>query len=366
MRKCWYKAVLVITVLCGLTACDKDDDATSLNNPESTEETSSSGSESTEISTLGAYIINTGNWDANNGTIQWYDKTTEYISTDLYAAANGKGIGDVQDLCVYGSRVYIACSTSAKIEIVSRKGFAVEKTLNLATDAGEAIQPRYLTALDGFVYFTAYDGTVSKLDTLSLSVTSKIEVGAYPEALAAANGKLYVNISGYGSGKTVAVVDVATFTKTKDIEVVLNPYDVCFTADDGKVYFISCGDNGKTISGTLQCIDPDTDAVTTVCNATKADVKDGKVYYIHADYYSSAPGVIGVYDMSTKTSTEFVAYSNFNSAQFIAVDPVSGDVYIGDYSYTSLNDVYIYGSDGTLKKKLETGYYTTNVRFVTE
>lgn len=354
MKKYWYKAVLMITAIGALTACSDDDEI-----PEG-------GNTTTVTSTLGTYIINTGDYGQNNGSVQWYDPEEQTVSNDLYAAANGKGIGDVQDLCAYGTKVYIACSSSAKIEVVNRKDFKIAQTINLANSEGQAIQPRYLTAAEGNVYFTAYDGTVSKIDTTSLSITSSIEVGDHPEALTAANGKLYINISGYGQGKTIAVVDIATFSKKKDLEVVLDPYDTCFTGDDGKVYFISCGDFGKTISGTLQCIDPETDAVTTVIKASKAAIKDGKIYYISADYYSSDPGVIGVYDTDTKENKEFVAYDTFSTPQFIAVDPVSGEVYIGNYTYGVTNDIYVYSNEGTLKQKFETGHYTTNVHFVTE
>lgn len=374
MRKFWYQTVVMITAmaLCTMTSCDDDDDEvdesvdTSTEEEEGTEEDTEEEDETTTVlTTEGVYVINTGNYGSNNGSIQWYDPNEQTVSSDLYEEANGKGIGDAQDLYVYGSKVYIACSTSAKIEIVNQEDFTIEETINLANDAGEAIQARYLTAYEGYVYFSAYDGTVSKIDTTTLAITSTIEVGSYPEALTAANGKLYVNISGYGEGNTIAIVDIATFTKTDEIEVVLDPYDTNFTADDGKVYFISMGDYGYTTSATLQCIDPETDEVTTICNASKAAIYDGKVYYIYADYYSSEPGVIGVYDMDSQTSTEFVDYASFNYPQFIAVDPTSGDVYIGDYSYTSLNDVYVYSNEGEQLDKFEAGYYTTNVRFVT-
>lgn len=48
-----------------------------------------------------------------------------------------------------------------------------------------------------------------------------------------------------------AVVNLANFTKIKDIEVLLNPYDICTTGEDGKVYFISCGDFGGNPAQTI-------------------------------------------------------------------------------------------------------------------
>lgn len=70
--------------------------------------------------------------------------------------------------------------------------------------------------------------------------------------------------------------------------------------------------------------------------------------------------------MNTKQTTRFANYSDFSNPGNIVVDPATGDVIIIDQPFSALNDIYVYGSDGVLKKKLETGYYTTNMRFVTE
>ena len=354
MKKYWYKTAMLVMALGAFTACSDDDGPKIPEGP---------------IAPVnGAYVINTGNSGANNGTIQWYDRDQKTVSADLFAAANGAGIGDAQDLCIYGSKIYITCTNSAKIEVVNRADFTRIQTLKLS-NGEQSISPRYMTATGGNVYFTAYDGTVSRLDTTSLSITGKIEIGDHPEALTSANGKLYVNLSNYnsdGTGKYVAVVDIATFKKTKNLNVLLNPY-VCTTGEDGKVYFISCGDFSGNPAQTLQCIDPQTDQVTEICPASKMAMKDNKIYIIYAEYYEdAAPKSISVYDMNTKQTTQFANYSDFSNPGNIVVDPATGDIIIIDQPFSVLNDIYVYGSDGVLKKKLETGYYTTNMRFVTE
>ena len=107
MKKYWYKTAMLVMALGVFTACSDDDGPKIPEGP---------------IAPVnGAYVINTGNWNENNGTIQWYDRDLKTVSADLFAAANGAGIGDAQDLCVYGTKIYITCSSSAKIEIVDRK-----------------------------------------------------------------------------------------------------------------------------------------------------------------------------------------------------------------------------------------------------
>lgn len=362
MKKNWlYLAFTTLPLAAALTACDNNDDPTPVPNPEPT-------------TTLGAYIVNTGNYNANNGSIQWYDLTTQSASNDLYAAQNGQGIGDLQDLCVYGSKLYAISATSSKIEILEHNGKLI-KRLPMTTAADQPMQPRYATAGDGCVFFTAYDGTVNKLDTLTQAVTGSVAVGAYPEALTYADGKLFVNISDYSKGNQVAVVDAASMTKLQDITVKLNPYTQCITGNDGYVYVVSNGNYAGSASvpedqwvyQTLQRIDPNTYAVDSICNATYIANKGDKMYILYSEYYLPETKKCFVYDLKTNTSTTLpIDLNDFTSPGFIAVDPITEDIYIGDQVWGALNTVHVYSKDGQAKTQFETGMYTTNMRFVAE
>ena len=108
MKKNWiYFLCMALPLGLGLTACDNNDDP------------DGPGTDPIPTQTLGAYVINTGNWGANNGSLQWYDTQAGTISGDIYEAQNGKGIGDIEDLCVYGSKLYAIGSISSKIDILS-------------------------------------------------------------------------------------------------------------------------------------------------------------------------------------------------------------------------------------------------------
>lgn len=357
MKKHWFKTVLFVTAAAMWTACENDDPTQQMEQP-------------TEVKSVGAYFVNNGNWNQNNGSIQYYDYETGNVSGDLYQEANGKGIGDAQDLCIYGSKLYVACSTSSKIEVLDRQGKII-KTLPQINAAGQPTQPRYLEATGGKVYFTAYDGTVSRLDTLSLEVEASIEVGPYPEALSCANGKLYVNISNYGTGNQVAVVNLSTFTKEKDLEVLLNPYNQSLEAD-GKVYFVSCGtyDNPaipaeERILQTLQCIDPATDEVKSLCQASTIAYYNQKMYCIYADYYTPDKNDIFVYDLKTGTTQSIISPTNIPNPTQIDVDPTNGDIYISSPDYTGApSTVYVFNNDGTPKTTLEAGISVAGVRFL--
>lgn len=356
MKKYWFKtALFMMATATAMVACDNDDPTREL---------------PVDVKSVGAYFVNNGNWNQNNGSIQFYDYETGLVSADLYQAANGKGIGDVQDLCIHGSKLYVACSTSSKIEVLTLEGKII-KTLSLTNEAGQPLQPRYLEADGGKVYFTSYDGTVSRLDTLSLEVDASVEVGPYPEALSCTGGKLYVNISNYSAGKQVAVVNLSTFTKEKDIEVLLNPYNQSLVAG-GKVYFVSCGtyDNPaipaeERVLQTLQSIDPATGEVKSLCQASTIAYYNEKMYCIYADFYTPDKNDIFVYDLKTGEKQSIISPEDIPNPTQIDVDPSNGDIYIASPDYTGApSTVYVFKNDGTPKTTLEAGISVAGVRFL--
>lgn len=355
---------LMAVALGTMTACSDDDDPTIEPAPIPTE-------------TIGAYILNTGNWGGNDASIQYLNMDTEIVSADLYTAANGKGLGDLgQDLCLYGSKLYVTVTGSSKIEVLD-KNCKVLKSIALTNNEGQPISPRYMTAANGAVFFTAYDGCVSRLDTLTLNITGKVAVGSHPEGITNANGKLYVNNSNYtqdGSGKTVSVIDIASFTKTKDIEVALNPYTQCLTGDDGYVYTVSNGNYAGTdklpadqwVYQTLQRIDPKTDTMTSLCNATFVANHGDKMYILYSEYYLPDTHKAVIYDLKKGTESPFIDINTLKSPNAMSIDPITGDVYIVDSPWGANADILVYDANGNYKKKYSAGYYTSKIIFETK
>ena len=110
------------------------------------------------------------------------------------------------------------------------------------------------------------------------------------------------------------MVHVASFTKLKDIEIVLNPYTQCITAEDGYVYFVSNGNYaGKPsltpeqyVYGTMQRLDPETDQVEQVCHATYIANAGDKMYILYSEYYLPEVARAYVRDLKTGAESEFI------------------------------------------------------------
>ena len=362
MKKAFYYLAL-LPLMTGLVSCENNDPNPNDGNP--------------EVTTYGAYIVNTGNWGKNDGSIQGYDAKTSTVSEDIYKLQNQKGIGDLQDLCIYGSKLYAISTTSSKIEILEKNGKII-KTIPMMNDANQPKKPRYATAGGGYVFITAYDGTVSKLDTVSMDIISSVKLDGYLENLSYTKGKLFVNKSDYnmdGTGNTVYVVNAETMEKIKDITVVVNPYTQSFVGNDGNIYIVSNGnyagaewlpDESSWVYGTLQQINSDTYEVKEICNATYATNRGDKMYILYSEYYLPDRAKCFVYDLKTKEEKEFIDINEISTPGGIIADPNSNDIYIINNPSGQLSEVYIYDENGNFKSKFETGAYTTNVKFVTE
>ena len=107
MKLNWCKLAIMALALGVFTACSEDHEpngegpGTETGGGDDTTGGSGDNTGGEPIVSLGAYVLNTGNWGGNDAGIQFLDFQTGELSEDLYAAANGEGLGDLgQDLCM--------------------------------------------------------------------------------------------------------------------------------------------------------------------------------------------------------------------------------------------------------------------------
>lgn len=330
--------IVTVSVLAIFTSCKKND------------------TPPTEITpvTTGVYVLNEGNYNANNTTLSYYNFSTGTAATDFYETANGSKLGDTgNDILLYGGKIYIIMNVSSYVEVAdaftakSLKKIPFEKT-----DGGKR-QPRYAAAYKNKVLVSSYDGTIAVIDTGSLHVDKWITVGTNPEGLTVSGDRLYVANSGGLSlefDSTLSVVDLLSFEEVQKITVGINPGAV--TADNSGNIYVACTGNYASIAPSLVKVSTASNTVVA-----KADTAVGKIRYHDGLLYTTG-GYFGSANVRTLNTTNF----SQTSANFVVdgtailnpygihIDPESGDVYVTDSKdYVSSGEVFCF--DKTGKKK---------------
>lgn len=308
----------------------------------------------------GIYVLNQGNFGSNNSTLAYYDFTTKALTPDIFTAANTNKLGDTgNDMGIYGAKMYIVVNNSNIIDVVAPKTTKLIKQIQLS-------QPRSVVFYKGNAFVTSYSGTVSVIDTASLIITKTINVGANPEQMAIANGKLYVANSGglnYPNvANTVSVIDLNTLAEIKKITVIEDPTSVAADAY-GNVFVISFGVTTatKTIAPGVTIINSSTDAVISQSNP---GIGFSIPLYVQGDYvyYPTTPDFANYKIAVYNTKTQTVAAANFITDGTVITNPyaIAGDPQTGEIFIT---DAPSYTANGTLTAFDKTGKkeYTINV-----
>ncbi|MDR0962120.1 MAG: hypothetical protein LBM62_06155 [Mediterranea sp.] len=327
-----------------------------------------------------AFILYEGVWNSNNAGIAFYapDKNANpNIIANLYQLQNNKGLGDVaQDIVASGNELFVTVSNSRRLVKLNKDGVELA-SLSFSQADGD---PRYMTAKDGKLYVTLYSGQVARINAATMEIEAYVKVGDRPEHIAELNGKLYVSDTKdiYGTGTQVNVVDIASFTKEKDIDVIQNPHQLLPVAGD--MYLISWGNWGvPTLGGdyTLQRIKAD-GTVENVALAKDMAYDNGIIYL---DYVKEEWEHDPETNKSTLISREsFLATYNTKTHEFsdqsfvkdapaelfssfiygINIDPANGDIYLTTTDYTTTGDVYRFKNDGTFIEKFDCGGINPN------
>ncbi len=347
MKK-FSKLMLLAACSMAFTACG-DDDEPNLPNPD------------VPSVAEGAFILNQGNYGKQiEGSLTLIDYSSSSASQNLFQQANHRSLGATpQGAVVYGGKIYLGIYGSNVIEIVDRNTYKSVKQISLADAEGQS--PRALVAKDGKVYISMFNGYVSRLDTLSLTIDKSVKVGPNPEIMAIRGDYLYVpnsdglNYPNYGT--TASKVNLKSFAVEKTFTVGLNPAE--FLSNGSDLFLLCKGNYGDTPSKIYRV--DDSDNSTEVAEATLVAIKDNNLYYINAPY--KAPEIIyATYDIRSGSKTNMLADGGVDNPAGLGVDPVNGNIVVTSYtmdngsaSYTTDGYAKVYNSAGTFLKRYEVG-----------
>ena len=316
-----------------------------------------------DSSHTGMFILSEGLFNQNSSTLAWHDFSTgttdswqsrQGKSYDCFEKANGRRLGDTaNDMLIYGSRLYIAVSESGTVEVIDPA-----TCLSLGQIPMQGAQPRALAASEGHVYVCCFDGTVARIDTVTMSITGTVRAGRNPDGLCCTHGKLYVsNSGGLDTGNpdsTVSVISLDTFTETGRITLRPNPGRIC--TDGTSVFVISRGlfDYGtNSYDCRLHRIDAASDILTDTydIHALNMDIAGSTAWL-----YEYGSGRIMVMETPTGLITDSCFIKDRTRIECpygIKADAATGKLYVCDAAdYVTPGSVLCFDSDGFLEYRI--------------
>lgn len=309
-------------------------------------------------------VLNEGLFQQNNSSVTKIEAATGNFSNGFFGLQAGRPLGDTgNDMKRYGNKIYIVVNISSTIEIIDATTGAFVKQI-LMQNAGQAKQPRFIDFESGKAFISCYDGYVDVLDTVSLTITNRIQVGSNPDHLAIAGNKVYVSNSGGlnfpSVDSTVSVIDVNTEIELSKITIGKNPGSIAI-AGNGDVFVVTRG-NFSSILPRMHRISgvTDTKEESYSFDVTNLSNKNGDIVVFESEGQAS----IRLFDVA---NNQLSSQDEFNLNDAITPFKVVFDTPTQKYflfdanGYVNEGFIFEFDSNGQYLSKTKTGLVPTAV-----
>ncbi|HIP32725.1 MAG TPA: YncE family protein [Crocinitomicaceae bacterium] len=317
----------------------------------------------------GMLVLCEGLFQQNNSTVSWVNLANSTVANNLFENRVGRQLGDTgNDIQRYGNKIYIVVNASSTIEVLDATTFQSIQQIDMV-NGSVAKQPRSIVFNGSNAYVSCYDGFVDVIDTSTLLVTQRIQVGANPEGMAIANNKLYVANSGGlnfpNVDSTLSVIDLSTSTELAKIAIGKNPSSV-ITDLQGEIYVINRGDYAA-VPSSISRIDTQNDVVisTLAINATHITSMNSNFIIANYDYNTSASNVL-LFDPLNETviNPNFISTAGITTLYGVQYDSFRNKIYIMDaMSFTNTGYINLFNSTGSPIEKFHVGLNPNKIIF---
>lgn len=298
----------------------------------------------------GTFLLNEGNFQGGNASLDFWHAEGDSLSRGIFRQHHDFPLGDVaQSMVLRYNKAWIVVNNSGKIEVVDLPSLDLHCTVQGMTS------PRYLLFLSASKAYVSdlYSKTIHILNPETCSITGNIPTGGWTEELVMAEGQVFVAQTGTDK---VLVIDPATDQITDSLTVGREPNSLQADAS-GLLWVLCSGGLGET-NGTLASIDPISHQVNVV--HTFADVNDSpdrlridpageRIYWVQA-------GTIMYWDIGQSQAPQVFAAGRGGRFYGLDIDPVSGQVYVGDaLDFVREGWLYRYSPTGSLQDSFRVG-----------
>lgn len=270
------------------------------------------------------WIVNEGNFQWGNASLDWYVPATSQYSAGVFDSVNQEILGDVfQSISFFDQQAYLVINNSSKIEIVSTATGAASGTIQ------GLVSPRYFLPVSkdkGYVS-DLYAGSITIIDLTTNEVSGNIPLPGWTEEMQMINSKVAVtNVS----SSYLYLLDPITDSQHDSVRISIgaNHLEVDHT---GQLWVSCSADLQTNRSGAFHRIDPMSWTVTKTINFPEgtgpSDIEmsaDGTVlYYLNSDLFAMNIEADSLPDCPVVSAEGGLFYG-------LGVDPNNGDIYVAD------------------------------------
>lgn len=347
------RLISIVIIVSSLLSCKKDEPQI----------------ETPDILKNGILVLNEGLFQQNNSTTSWVDLSSGTVNHDIFLSKNGRLLGDTgNDMEVYGNKIYIVVNSSNTIEVLNKSTGESIKQISMMNGSLQK-SPRSIVFHGAKAFVTCYDGFVDVLDTASLVITQRIQVGSNPEDLAISNGKLYVSNSGGlnhpNVDSTVSVIQLSSLQHLGKITVGKNPGRM-ITDNEGDIYVITRGNYGS-IPARMVRINTQTDAKEEIFGFDALGIEKMNNHFLVTYFnYNNHQSVIRLFDPESEQliSDQFINASEVETLYGLKYDPIHNKIYCFDaMGFTNSGYLRRYSSTGTYETSFQVGLNPNNIIF---
>ena len=317
----------------------------------------------------GALVLCEGLFQHNNSQLSFINFDNKEVENGFFLNRIQRQLGDTgNDIKRYGDKIYIVVNVSSTIEILDANSFESLQQISM-TDGGTAKQPRNIDFYENHAFVSCFDGFVDVIDTSSLELTQRIQVGTNPDQLLVIGQKLYVSNSGglnYPQmDSTVSIIDLNSLNEIKKINIGLNPGSIC-SDDAGNAFIISRGNYGNIPSKLIK-IDTDVDEISEEFNFNISGiVRFGNKFLINYMNSSSGNNTIALFnpDNGTIENNSFIPTDQIETLYGIQYNEISNKLYLMDaMNYTNTGYVFEYDVLGNFLNSYHVGLNPSKLLF---
>lgn len=315
---------------------------------------------SIDLAQKGLFVLNEGNYMYGNASLSYYNPASGEVQNEVFARSNAFPLGDVaQSMTIHGGLGWVVVNNSGVIFAIDLASFREVRRITGFT------APRYIHFVsERKAYVTQiWDPRIYIVDPVECRITGYIETGmdfetGSTEMMVQIGDYVYVNCWSYQN--CILKIDSSTDAVVTRLEVGIQPSALVKDAA-GKLWTMTDGGYEGSPYGwepaRLSRIDPDSFTIEKTFRFPAASQPrmltssgDGKtLYWING----------GVYRMDSSSDAlpaEPVVAQRGTIFYSLTIDPISGEIYIGDaIDYTQSGVVLRYSPDGQLLDSFDVG-----------